>query len=119
MSDLAKVNTELAELESRLEKLRRQKMLLESAEREMSPAQKLAVGLHDALCRRNHDALCRWNHTDGCSWHYEIDKNGVRNWNGRAHSSWLGKARKFRAVRCVGDLPIPIVIDIVKSLKDL
>ena len=51
--------------------------------KELTPVQQLAVGLHDTLCK--------YNHIDGCSWHYEITDN-VHNWDRREHRSELKKA---------------------------
>lgn len=51
----------------------------------MSPTHKLAIVLHDCVCK--------WNHTDGCSWLYEIH-NGVHEWHAYAHTHYLNKATR-------------------------
>ena len=60
----------------------------ENAERAMDSEQKLAVELHEALCR--------WNHMDGCGWHYEIKPQST-DWSGYAHAEYLKRARALAA----------------------
>lgn len=48
------------------------------------------------LARELHGSFCKWNHTDGCSWFYEFDYiKKQENWDGSAHSEYLGRARKL------------------------
>lgn len=53
----------------------------------LDPEQKLAISLHETLCR--------WNHTDGCSWFYEMHPGNIDNWDGCAHTEYLLKAREI------------------------
>ena len=82
MSDLA---SQISALEDQLENLRRQQAIEEHAARNHTPAQKLAVQMHEAMCHHNH--------ADGCGWHYEIQSGTkIHNWSGSAHEHWLGRA---------------------------
>lgn len=75
----------------KIARLRKEADELEAADkafRELPEEHRLAITLHDMLCR--------WNHTDGCSWHYE-SKNGIADWGGHAHGEYLGKARRVVA----------------------
>ena len=49
------------------------------------------------LARYLHDKLCNFNHTDGCSWEYETN-NGLDDWRGRVHASYLTKANRLLSV---------------------
>lgn len=69
--------------------IEKQKKLLEELEAKkkkemaMSPAQRLAVWLHDSQCH--------YNHTDQCGWGYEIT-GGNHDWSRRTHADYLAKA---------------------------
>lgn len=70
----------------KIAKLRKEADDLEAADKaflELSAEHKLAITLHDMLCR--------WNHTDGCSWYYE-GTTARPDWGGHAHGEYLGKA---------------------------
>lgn len=56
--------------------------------RQLTDVQQLAIQLHKSQCG--------WNHDDGCGWYYEME-NGVHNWQGSEHTSWLGRAKKLIA----------------------
>lgn len=73
---------EIANHEQAIADLKQEKAAL----MEQTPAQQLAVAIHDIDCR--------WNHTDGCGWLYEIHK-GVADWTGYAHARYLLKAKKL------------------------
>lgn len=65
------------------------------------------ANLADAL----HSLLCHWNHTDGCSWGYEVH-NGVIDWTGYAHRSYLEKAEEI-----VQHAPVETIIQVVRLIR--
>lgn len=83
MSDTA---TQIAELEEKLENLRRQKLIEDEAARSLTPEQKLAIVMHNTMCPHNH--------ADGCGWYYEV-KNGIHDWRQPTHGLWLDRAGRF------------------------
>lgn len=76
---------EIVALDNQIKDLqaKRAKLLLAP---EMTVTQKLAVYLHQKLCR--------WNHTDGCGWYYAIS-DGKHNWDEHTHNLYLNKASKL------------------------
>jgi hypothetical protein len=73
----------------------------------MTPEQKLAEALHDAVCT--------WNHTDGCGWYYETWKmeRGVNS----EHARYLKKVRDLDdALRGYG-LTVEQAIEVYKLVK--
>jgi len=73
------IDEEIQEAEKALALLKERKAQFD----ELPPEKRLAIHLHDNLCRTNH--------TDGCSWHYEI-KGGIHIWSGYAHHMYLSDA---------------------------
>ena len=69
---------EIAGKQRELKKIEDELIKLEA----LKPHERIAVGLHDILCRHNH--------TDGCGWYYEV-KDGVHEWNKTTHKDWLKK----------------------------
>jgi hypothetical protein len=76
------IEDQIKEAEIALEKLKKEKAILDR----LTPAQRLAILLHDETCRSNH--------TDGCSWDYERCGN-VHDWNKSAHLMYHGQAQKL------------------------
>jgi hypothetical protein len=106
MSDLS---SQITALEDQLMNLRRQKMIEDEAAKQLTPDQKLAIQLHDALCHHNH--------TDGCGWHYEI-KNKVHEWSrGSTHDGWLSRARKISHFCLTKNVPVDTAIDIFQYMS--
>lgn len=101
MSDRDKIAALRAEADALEEKLR----VFEA----MPEDERLAITLHEMLCR--------WNHTDGCGWEYE-GKNGIPDWHGHAHGKYLGKARMI--LSCCKRLNIKAadVIEIIKIAEE-
>lgn len=59
---------------------------LDSAETKhngLTNTQKLAIMLHNKLCK--------WNHTDGCGWYYHV-KDGLPTWEDYSQQEYLRKA---------------------------
>ena len=107
MSDL---KSQISALEDQLENLRRQKAIEDRAQAQLTPEQKLAIHLHEALCHHNH--------TDGCGWHYEIDKNKVHSWaKGSTHEGWLSRARKISAFCDSKHVQVDVAIDLFKFMS--
>jgi len=82
MSYMEKLQQEINEKQKELEKLKKEFQDLKS----LGPEYMLAFSLHAKLCH--------YNHTDGCGWYYEIH-DGVHDWTGGSHLSYLEKARKL------------------------
>ena len=51
------------------------------------PPERIAIVLHDLICRHNH--------TDGCSWFYEL-KDKVHDWEKAEHKDWLKRVSGLR-----------------------
>ena len=66
-----------------------------AAVKELLPHERIAVELHNILCRHNH--------TDGCSWFYEV-KKGVHNWDGNEHKLWAEKSIRLNAFIAVNNI---------------
>lgn len=87
---------EMSEIRERREDIRKRRLELEdeladleeaeSALRAESDTAKIAIALHEKMCR--------YNNTDGCGWLYEI-KGNTHNWDGNAHASWFRRAEAF------------------------
>jgi hypothetical protein len=93
----AEIEAEIAEKTRELEAVR-----AEAAKRAALPEDKrLAIELHEQLCR--------WNHTDGCGWYY-----GVDNWSEYAHSVYLEKARNIFAKT---KMDFDSIVTVVQALK--
>lgn len=81
---------------------------------ELTDVQRLAILLHELLCRNNH--------TDGCSWGYEIN-NGIHDWDsGRwAHTHYIELAESL--LGRVSDLDVEDVryntLTIIKALAEV
>lgn len=73
-----------------------------------TPDQRLAIALHDALCR--------WNHTDGCGWFYEVYKD-VDDWTGHAHARWLENANKVRGL--LPGMDGETIVRVSRAIKNL
>ena len=101
----------VATLRSQIEKL--QAELLEEEER-MSL---ISEGDPKELAILLHKLKCNSNHTDQCGWHYEIGKNGQRDWNGYAHAEYLKKANAF--LQHFGEDDISEKIAIYEFIKKL
>lgn len=82
--ELATARQKLADLEAEADKLKKQ-------EETLTPAQNVAVTLHERLCRGNH--------TDYCDWYYR-DLTNPQTWTGEysTHKKYLEKAEKALAV---------------------
>ena len=97
-AEIARRKQELAELETQLE----------VAKTEPEDIQ---------LARKLHDMLCEWNHTDGCGWYYEF-RDKKENWEGHAHSTYLGKARRLMH-RCKEKaIGTQFAIEVFKMVKE-
>lgn len=83
LAGLAREEAELVKLEAELAQRRRLVTQARDEMNSLTPTHKLAIVLHDRLCR--------WNHTDGCSWMYAIH-NGVHDWGEHAHQAYHHKA---------------------------
>lgn len=70
---------------------------------------KLAITLHEMLCR--------WNHADGCGWFYEIE-NGIDNWNGQSHAPYLTKARMVNSFCNKHNITSNDAIALMKLVKE-
>ena len=66
---------------------------LESAKKAMI-RDRQTTSLTGKLAITIHEKMCRWNHTDGCSWYYEIPR-GVPDWSGHAHSKYWNIAAQL------------------------
>lgn len=80
IQELEKARKQQAELAAKIKELEVAKEVLDNS----APEHKLAIMLHDGLCR--------YNHTDGCAWHYQI-KKGIHDWSGFEHQQYLNRAR--------------------------
>lgn len=69
---------EIAEKQLEVAKIEKELNILEA----LKPRERIAIGLHDILCRHNH--------TDGCSWYHEV-KEDVHDWTRSEHEDWLKK----------------------------
>lgn len=100
------IDARISELETQIKSLKETKERLQA----LTPAEDLAIFLHDKLCT--------WNHTDGCEWHYEI-KNGLPTWKSDAQKRYLHNA--CTAIRAMGSKPeeaafqIKKIVTIIKS----
>lgn len=103
---MTKIDDEIAGLKSEIQKLEREKNLLE-----LSDNQRLSILLHSILCN--------WNHTDGCGWFYEINKDGTHQWDGAAHAPYLQKARKLIKYAKEKNMDVVDLIGIYEVLKEL
>lgn len=72
----------IEELESRINKLKEEKLALEMLDIERQNA----VMLHEKFCTQNH--------VDMCGWFREI-KDGTVNWEGPVHKNWFQKAERL------------------------
>ena len=76
-------------LDNRIEALKAELEKLEEEKRKnqenLTPEQRFACILHENLCKTNH--------TDGCGWFFEIDGNGVHDWNRYWHVQWINKVK--------------------------
>ena len=88
------------ELQAELKRRDEQRRILSA----MNKDHRLAILLHDALCR--------WNHTDGCGWFYEVQED-IHDWRKRDHQVWL---KKSRAALKVLDDP-DLILAIVKAVR--
>ena len=75
----------------------------------MAEDEKLAVNLHDMLCRANH--------SDGCGWFYEIPK-GEHNWAGSAHEPYLTKAHSVMQFCDIHKVAVETVVNLVRLLRE-
>jgi len=94
---MEKLQQEINEKQKELEKLKKEAHDIES----LCPEYLLAFSLHAKLCH--------YNHTDECGWYYEIH-DGVHDWTGGSHFSYLEKARKLLKTG-VNPATILVVID--------
>lgn len=101
----------LNEVESEIEKKRRDLAKLESVRKNMledvqsaSDAGQLAIELHKKFCN--------YNHTDGCGWLYEI-RDGVHDWTKPDHVRWHRMATTLLGRGYTRQL----VLDIVNIIK--
>lgn len=84
---IEELNIEVLQLKQRLQELQTARDKQLSAFNELTEQQKLAVQLHDQLCRSNH--------TDQCGFMYEI-KDGRHTFvHGSEHQHWHHKAGMF------------------------
>lgn len=100
MSQTDKIDDQINLLKRQITELENQKRVLD----ELTPAQRLAISLHDILCT--------WNHTDGCAWYYEM-KNNVPTWKDAAQQNYLGMATKLLKKYKYGE-----IMDILQTIKD-
>lgn len=81
------------QIDQRRAQLREELKALDEAEAELkllTPEQRDAIALHQAMCR--------YDHTDQCGWLYEDGGITGHNWNGSAHRLYLDKARALSEV---------------------
>jgi len=79
---IKELDIEIKKHESEIENLEKQKKLMDS----LTPAQNLAIALHEANCHHNH--------TDGCSWYY----GNWENWeNNHARKEYVERAERLLA----------------------
>lgn len=79
---MGEFDDKIEELESRINKLKEEKLTLEMLDIERQNA----VMLHEKFCTQNH--------VDACGWFHEI-KDGIVNWEGPVHKNWLQKAERL------------------------
>ncbi len=91
---------EIREKEEELSKIKVELALV----KELLPHERIAVELHETLCRHNH--------TDGCSWHNEV-KKGVHNWDGNEHKSWIKKGIRLNDFIAVNNITEEQLFEIV------
>ena len=68
---------------AKLEEMSKQLDITENKHKELTSTQKLAIVLHNKLCK--------WNHTDGCGWYYHM-KDGLPTWADHSQQEYLKKA---------------------------
>jgi len=101
--------TEIEVLEQRLAELRKQKAQEEKAEVSLTPAQKIAIRLHDSLCY--HD------HCGQCGWFYEIS-DGVHSWGpGTTHDDWWRRANQFKKFAEEREIDVEVGLGFVDALR--
>lgn len=99
------MTAEIERREKELEELKKKQAALEA-----EPADQ-------QLARYLHDMMCKSNHTDGCGWYYETN-NGVDDWLGRAHASYLTKANRLLSVaKSPGLFDVQRIIKIVSIIS--
>jgi len=69
---LRKTEKEIQELQTKIDKLNKEKQLLLG----LSPEKRVAELIHERLCS--------WNHTDGCAWFYE-NWDDFNDFDGKKH----------------------------------
>lgn len=78
-----RIDNEIAAKQAELDELVKHRAALA----EFTQVKRVAIDLHDALCRSNHD--------DGCGWGWEIAPAPFgHNWQGWAHKRWLDHAER-------------------------
>jgi small-conductance mechanosensitive channel len=82
MSEVIKLEEQIAALQSKLEQAKKAADALKT------------LKLEERIAIARHDVLCRWNHTDGCSWFYEI-KDGIHQFHMNEHARQLLGAQKI------------------------
>lgn len=113
MSDtILEVDREIQAARDKLEQLLRNKAIIEASRKELSPQQKYAIALHDALCRHNH--------TDGCGWMYDVDSTTqIHNWNGAEHQRWFTKAGMFRTYCSDNRIPTDDAVKVLEYVQKM
>lgn len=103
----SEMQCQIDDLQAQLNKLIENKKAFEAAERELSPAQKLAIKLHKLLCTANH--------SDGCDWYYNVNtRTNVHDWNGHAHKKYLKMAERVISVSAAVGLNSDKALSIIK-----
>ena len=106
---MTKNAAEIKKLEEQLNKLKAEAVAFDN----LTPDQKMAVALHDMLCRHNH--------TDGCGWYYEM-KYGQHNeqvddWDGPEHGVYMQKALMLRGFCRERSLTTETAIDLFTLIR--
>ena len=101
------------QLKTKIEEYQKDIQLLEAkiaADALESPDKKLAVVLHDLLCRGNH--------TDQCGWHYEQDSTKSSRWDHYDNARYLKKAQSVICMCEQSTIQVDTAIAICKMLRD-
>lgn len=102
-------------------RLRAEADALEAADKafdELPEEYRLAITLHNMLCRQNH--------TDGCGWEYEYlqkphgwEGPSAPDWNAYTHGRYLQKALVMKGFCNQLKIPTGKAIELIKLMKDL
>lgn len=84
LDNVENISEEIIKLEKLITELHTKREFLLNDKVSNSPAGRMAILLHKCTCHSNH--------TDQCGWYYEIDTNGVHDWNGSTHKYYWNKA---------------------------